>query len=101
MENLTREELKAIIKESIREILLEEGISIKRNQEDNPNLDESINTLGLSNKLLKAFHYKDIYTIRQLVNLAIFDIKSLRNVGEKGVAEILNALEMRNLKLRM
>jgi DNA-directed RNA polymerase subunit alpha len=100
MEDAERTQLKSIIKEAIREVLEEEGVILPKQQEY-ALLDQSLSSLGLSTKILRAFSYRQIYTIRQLVQLTIFDVKDLRNVGEKGVTEILGKLKENNLKLRM
>ena len=100
MGNYTRQELKDIIKESIREIFTEEEKWLLKNMKIHSILDEPIKNLNISNKLLKSFHKNNIFTIQQLTNLTIEDLKALNNMGRKSITELLIALEIQNLKLR-
>ena len=100
MGNYTRQELKDIIKESIREIFTEEEKWLLENMQIHSILDEPIKNLNISNKLLKSFHKNNIFTIQQLTNLTIEDLKALNNMGRKSITELLIALEIQNLKLR-
>lgn len=104
--DIIRMELKAIIKEAIREVLEEEGVILRKEQnssskeEDDPLLDKSVHTLGLSHRILKILYYNDIDTVGKLAGLSVYDMATWRNFGKKGVEEIEKKLKENNLSLR-
>lgn len=83
MENLTREELN---KESIREILIEEGLEIKTNNE-NPVLKNSLRRLKMKTLILNALKV-EIHTIADLTNTSRYKLNSFSNIGKRGLKYI-------------
>lgn len=98
MENLTRDQLKELIKESIREVLKEEGIQIKSNNE-NPILNQKIKSLNLSPMVLNALTVNKIYIVADLIKISRKRLNGFRNIGKKGIEEI--ELKLKELDLEL
>ena len=98
MENLTREELKELIKESIREILIEEGLEIKGNNE-NPVLKYSVRSLKMKTLILNSLKVNEIHTIADLTNTSRYKLNTFSNIGKRGLEDIELKLKELNLEL--
>ena len=62
-------------------------------------LDRPIEALRLTKRALNQLHKKDIWTVRELLMHSRRDLLMTRNLGEKTVAVIVNALARRRLHL--
>lgn len=98
MQNLTKDQLKDLIKESIREVLKEEGILLKSKNE-NPILNQKIKVLNLLPLVYNALIKNEIYTITDLIMMSKEKVSNLRNIGKKGVEEVELKLKELNLEL--
>lgn len=99
MENLTRDELKELIKESIREILIEEDLEIKSNNK-NPALKNSVKSLKLKTLILNSLKVNEIHTIADLTNVPRHKLNTFANIGKRGLEDIELKLKELNLELR-
>ena len=63
-------------------------------------LGNSIETLGLRGRTIKALFKDDIYTIGDLCSKTRFDLMCIPGVGDLGRQDIVEALEKHNLQLK-
>lgn len=69
-------------------------------EEQENNLELSIEELGLTQRAYNCLDRAEIKTIAELVDLTRIELSKIRNLGEKSLYEILSKLEERGLSLR-
>ena len=96
MEQITKVELKALIKEAIREVLQEEIENIealiqKRNEPYVEN-DKSIEDIEMSVRLQGILRSRRVYTLSAMKKVTHYDFLCTRNAGERSWKEFLEIL---------
>lgn len=102
MERLTSEELKSLIKDSVRELLYEEGILKVKEEEiiEEPSpLDQPLSTLGFKRSIISNLHNADIYTIRDLISHRVGQLGGIRNIGRTTLVQIVRQLKEHGYEL--
>lgn len=75
---------------------LQDWISSKENQ---VTLEASVEELGLSVRALNCLVRRGIRTVEQLTQMSLEDLKKVRNMDQKSIANIVNRLNEFGLKL--
>lgn len=102
MERLTSEELKSLIKDSVRELLYEEGILKVKEEEiiEEPSpIDQPLSSLGFRRSIISSLGYADIYTIRDLISYRVEEVRRIRNIGKATLVEIILKLNEHGYEL--
>jgi len=85
------EEKAAEIRE-LWEVFLQE-VAIEKVVEQSPEMQIKIRKTPLSNRVKNTLECNDVYTVGELLQYSVDEIRNFRRLGEKSVQEILDYLE--------
>lgn len=68
--------------------------------ENNPFIDKSLSSLGLSTRAFNSLYRAKIYTVRDVINMNEIELLKVKNLGYRTFVEIVNTLKSCGLSLK-